>query len=176
MTREEKQLEITHLADKFNQFDNIYITDTSALTVEQVTNLRRICHKEGVELKVAKNKLIKKAMEAITDKKFDGLFDTLAGPTAIMLASASNTPAKIIKQFRKTHEKPILKAAYIQSDIFKGDDQVEILSALKSKEELIGELIGLLQSPMKNVMSALASGSNNITGILKTLSQKGEAS
>lgn len=173
MTREEKALVIDELAKKFSESDNFYFTDTSGLTVEEVNNLRRLCFGKDVELKVAKNTLIKFALEK-SERTFDGLPEVLTGTTALMFSSVANSPAKIIKEFRKkTDEKPKLKAAYIDTDVMLGDDQLENLSSLKSKEELVGDIIGLLQSPAKNVISALqSSGGQKIAGIIKTLSER----
>lgn len=171
MRKEQKAEVIENLVSKFNEGNTFYITDSSTLTVEEVNNLRELCYNSGIEMQVAKNTLIKKAMEQ-SEKDFDELYDTLKGPTAIMFASVGNAPAKMIEEFRKTHEKPVLKGASIDSAVFLGDDQLKMLASLKSKEELIGEIIGLLQSPAKNVISALQSGGNVLAGLLKTLSEK----
>ncbi len=173
MTREDKKKEIAFLTSQLDSYDAVYVTDSSELTVEEVSQLRRKCHKEGVKMRVTKNTLAIKAMEA-HEKDFSELYDTLKGSTSLMFAERANTPAKVIKDFRKKFDKPILKGAYIDSEVYIGDDQVTPLSELKSKEELIGEVIGLLQSPIKNVVSALQSGQNNITGVLKTLSERAE--
>lgn len=174
MTKTEKASIVEELTQKFNDSDFFYITDSSELTVEQVNNLRRLCFDKDIEMRVAKNTLIKKAMEA-SEKDFEQLYGTLAGPTSLMFSDVSNAPAKLIKEFRKTSEKPILKGAAIETDVFLGDEMVETLSDLKSKEELVGEIIALLQSPAKNVIGALKSGGNKLAGILKTLSEKEEA-
>ena len=174
MRKSEKTEVISELTGKFNQGNFFYVADSSALTVEQVNKLRGMCFEQGIELRVAKNTLIQKAMEA-SEKDFSGLYDTLKGPTSLMFTEVSNSPAKLIEEFRKTHEKPVLKGAYIDSDFYIGDDQVEALSNLKSKEELIGEIIGLLQSPAKNVIGALQSSGNKLAGIIKTLSERSEA-
>lgn len=174
MRKEQKAEVIENLVSKFNEGNTFYITDSSTLTVEEVNNLRELCYNSGIEMQVAKNTLIKKAMEQ-SEKDFDELYDTLKGPTAIMFASVGNAPAKMIEEFRKTHEKPVLKGASIDSAVFLGDDQLKMLASLKSKEELIGEIIGLLQSPAKNVISALQSGGNVLAGLLKTLSEKENA-
>lgn len=173
MKKEDKALVIESLAQKFSESDNFYFTDTSGLTVEEVNNLRRLCFGKEIELKVAKNTLIKFALEK-SERSFDGLDDVLKGTTALMFCAVANSPAKVIKEFRKEKgEKPYLKAAYIDSDVIFGDDQLSTLATLKSKEELIGDIIGLLQSPAKNVISALqGSGGQKLSGILKTLSQK----
>ena len=158
----------------FSNSNHFYITDYSSLTVEQINNLRRICFDKGVQIKVLKNTLIKKALERINETAYTGLYDSLSGPTAVMFSETSNLPARIIEEFRKKHDKPVLKAAYIDTDVFIGDDQIETLSNLKSKEELIGEIIGLLQSPIKTVVGSLQSGGNTIAGLVKALSERGE--
>ena len=170
MNREEKQQVIEDLKKKFTDRLHFYMADTSELSVEEINALRGMCHEKGVEMKVAKNTLITKALQSL--EKYDGLEESLKGPTALFFSDVSNTPAKIIKDFRKKHERPILKAASIDSDIYVGDDKIEVLAKLKSKEELIGDVILLLQSPMKNVLGALQSGGNKLSGILKTLSEK----
>lgn len=175
MTRDQKQETIESLKEQFANSNIFYITDSSTLTVAQINQLRRICFEKGVGFKVAKNTLIKKALEANEDsEKYTKLFDVLHGPSSIMFSETSSLPAKIIKDFRKSSEKPVLKAAYIDSDVFVGEENLEVLATLKSKEELIGDIIGLLQSPAKNVISALQSGGNKLAGIVKTLSEKPE--
>lgn len=173
MTKAEKMTAIAELKEKFSNNSFFYLTDSSTLTVEQVNNLRRLCFEKGVEMKVVKNALAKKALQdAPEEKGYSKLFDALKGPTAVLFTETANAPAKIIEQFRKEHEKPVLKAAYIDTSVFIGDDQVKILIALKSKEELIGEIIGLLQSPAKNVISSLKSGGSTIMGLLKALEER----
>ena len=173
MTRSEKVVAVESLKEKFNEYSFFYLTDFSHLTVEQINKLRGMCYDKDVEMKVAKNTLITKAFEAIGDDQgYSGLAPALKGPTAIMFSKVGNVPAKLIKEFRGKDERPILKAAYIDSDVFLGDENVDILAALKSKEELIGEVIGLLQSPAKNVISALKSGGSTIMGLLKTLEER----
>lgn len=171
MTREEKAQVIENLTATLAETNIIYLTDISGLNALATTNLRRACFKANVKLAVVKNTLLSKAMEK-SDKDFGNLPSTLKGNTSLMLAEVSNVPAKIIKDFRKKTMIPLLKGAYIEEAIFIGDDQLNTLVSLKSKEQLIGEIIGLLQSPAKNVISALQSGSNKLTGILKTLSEK----
>lgn len=173
MTREQKSQEVEVLKEKFSNSSTFYIADSSALTVEEVNNLRGECFKEGVELKVAKNTLIKRALDEV-DGDFEELYAALAGPTSIFFSEVANKPAKVIKNFRKKSEKPILKGAYIDKSIYLGDDKVEELSNLKSKEELIGEIISLLQSPAKNVISALQSSGQTLSGLLKTLGERPE--
>jgi len=176
MTREEKAAIIEELTQKFTTNPFFYITDTSDLTVAEVNNLRRMCFERGVEYRVIKNTLIKKALENVKGD-YTPLHDTaLKGFSGVFFsAEDGKTPAKIIKEFRgkvKGNEKPILKGASIDSDLFIGNDNLDILINLKSKSELIGEIIGLLQSPAKNVLSALQSGGSKIAGIVKTLSER----
>jgi len=157
MTKQQKNEVIELLKEKFNQYSNFYITDTESLTVAQVTNLRRTCFNKQVELKVAKNTLIKKALESIDAEKYAGVYDSLHKVTALMFSDNPKEPALIISSFRKEakSEKPVLKAAYINGDIFTGDNQLTALTNIKTKNELIGEVIGLLQSPAKRVLAAL---------------------
>lgn len=174
MNKQEKDQVIEELREKFDNSSYIYFTDASAMTVEQVNKLRRLCFKEGIEMTVVKNKLAKKAMERISEeKKFSSVFKALEGPTAIMLTDTANAPAKLIKDFRKGGDtKPALKAAYIDTDVFFGEESLETLIALKSKGELIGEVILLLQSPAQNVISALQSGGQTIAGLVKALEER----
>lgn len=171
MKREDKFQIIESLTQELKSHDVIYLTDTSELNVETINKLRRLCFRRNISLQVVKNTLLRKAMEA-SEKNFEPLFEVLKGATSVMLAESGNGPARLIKEFRKNSSKPILKGAYIQESFFIGDNQLETLVSLKSKEELIGELIGLLQSPARNVISALQSGGNTIAGVLKTLSEK----
>ena len=173
MKKEEKSLVVEALADKLNVNNNFYIADISELNAEDTSALRRLCYKREVTLTVVKNTLLKKAMEQ-TDKDLEALYDTLKGPTSIMFAESGNAPAKLIKEFRKKSSKPLLKGAYIEEMTYVGDDQLDFLVALKSKNELIADVIGLLQSPVTNVMSALQSGRNILSGVVKTLSEKSE--
>jgi large subunit ribosomal protein L10 len=173
MEKAAKQDTITRLTEKFSQASNFYLTDTSNLTVEDVNRLRRLCHKQGIEMRVAKNTLIRKALEA-TGREYDGIIEALHGPTSIMFSESGSVPAKVIKEFRKSNEKPKLKAAYIDSAIYIGDQSVEELARLKSKQELIGDIIALLQSPAKNVISALQSGGSKLAGIVRTLEERKE--
>lgn len=174
MTREEKQANIESLKEQFQAASTFYVTDSSTLTVDQVNQFRRMCFDKGVEFRVAKNTLVKKALESIEEVDYNDVYELLSGPTAIMFSEVSNMPAKILKDFRKKNAKPILKGAYIDTSVYVGDEQIDVLSELKSKEELIGEIIGLLQSPAKNVISALQSGGQTISGIVKTLSEREE--
>lgn len=173
MTREEKNNLIDQLADRISNSSHFYITDISDLTSIQSNKLRRLCFTKDVSVQVAKNTLIKKALEKV-EGEFDDMYSILKGNSAILFSETANTPAKLIQQFRKTSEKPVLKAAYIDSSIYLGDDQLTTLANLKSREELIGDIISLLQSPAKNVISALQSGGQKLSGILKTLESKSE--
>lgn len=175
MTYEQKTELIAELTEKFKKYDFFYVTDSSTLPVKEINNFRRLCFQKGVEVKVVKNTLIKKALEKVESRSYSQtFFDELKGPSTVIFSDNSNLPAKILKEYRegKEHGRPILKVAYIDSDVFVGDEQLDSLVALKSRHELIGDLIGLLQSPAKNVVSALQSGGGKLAGILKTLSEK----
>jgi large subunit ribosomal protein L10 len=171
MTKEQKVQEIQDLTDKLSSVKNLYLTDIAGLDAVQTTALRRACFNSNIKLSVVKNTLLEKAMEA-SDKDFGNLKEVLKGNTSLMFSDVGNTPAKLIKNFRKKSEKSLLKGAYIEEAIYIGDDQIDVLESIKSKEELIGEVITLLQSPAKNVISSLQSGRSNISGILKTLSER----
>ena len=172
MDKNQKNQEIQDLKAKFSDAQYFYICDSSTLTVEKMNNFRRVCFKEGVEYRVAKNTLIRKALEEV-GVGYEQLFPLLNGPTGVMFSKEGSVPAKVLKAFRKDNDKPVLKGAYIDSDVFIGDNQIDILSVLKSKNELIGDIIGLLQSPTKNVISALqASAGQKIAGLLKTLEER----
>jgi large subunit ribosomal protein L10 len=171
MTREEKSVAINEILDVLKSNQNIYLTDISGLNAIETSNLRRMCFKAGVKLSVVKNTLLEKAMDD-SEKDFGELKETLNGNTSVMIAEVSSAPAKVIKNFRKKSERPILKGAMIEEDIYIGDDQLETLFAIKSKEELIGDIIMLLQSPAKNVISALSSSGGKLSGIIQTLSNK----
>ncbi len=177
MTRSEKTAAIEELKEKFSNSDFFYLTDSSTLTVEKVNQLRSLCHQKGIELKVVKNTLAQKALESFDETKgYAALYDQLKGPTALMFTQVANDPAKLIKEFRgKDGERPILKAAYIDQDVFIGDDQLDALASLKSKEDLLGEIITLLQSPVKNVLGSLQSGGNTLAGLVKALQERAEA-
>jgi large subunit ribosomal protein L10 len=157
MTKDEKNKVIEVLKGKFSQYNNFYVTDTESLTVEQVGKLRRACFNKQVEMKVAKNTLIKKALEAIDAEKYAGMYDSLHKVTALMFSDNPKEPALIISSFRKESngEKPVMKAAFINGDVYMGDNQLAALTKIKTKNELIGEVIGLLQSPAKRVIAAL---------------------
>jgi len=171
MTREQKAQEIQVLTEELSSAKNLYLTDISGLDAVQTFALRRACFKANIKLSVVKNTLLAKAMEA-SEKDFGDLLDVLKGNTSLMFSEAGNAPAKLIKDFRKKSEKPVLKGAFIEEAIYIGDDQISVLESIKSKEELIGDVIALLQSPAKNVISALQSGGSNLSGILKTLSER----
>jgi len=157
MTKVQKNEVIGLLKEKFSQYNNFYITDTEALTVEQISKLRRACFDKNVEMKVAKNTLIRKALESIDAEKYSGVYESLNQVTALMFSENPKEPAMIISSFRKTSngERPVLKAAFINGDIYTGDNQLKSLTQIKTKNELIGEVIGLLQSPAKRVLAAL---------------------
>ena len=171
MTREDKSQVIQDLTAQLADANTIYLADISGLDAITTSNLRRACFKANVKLSVVKNTLLEKAMEA-SDKDFEDLPSTLKGNTSMMISEAANAPAKVIKEFRKKSEKPLLKGAYVEESVYIGDNQLEALVNIKSREELIGDIIGLLQSPAKNVISALNSGGGKLAGILKTLSEK----
>ncbi len=171
MTREEKSLVIEQLTAQLADNTTIYLADISGLDATATSNLRRACFKAGVKLNVVKNTLLAKAMES-SDKDFGDLSSVLKGNTSLMVAEVNNAPAKVIKDFRKKSDRPILKGAFVEEAIYIGDEQLEVLVDIKSKDELIGEIIGLLQSPAKNVVSALKSGGNTIAGVVKTLSER----
>lgn len=172
MTKTEKQAAIDSLTDKFSNATYFYFTDTSGLTVEKINKLRRTCFEKGITLQVAKNTLIRKALVA-GGKFSDDLEPVLHGTTALMFTETGNLPAKVIKQFRaEGSDKPLLKAAYIDSAVFVGENQLEVLVNVKSKQELIGDIVGLLQSPAKNVISALKSSGGKLAGIVKTLQER----
>ena len=174
MTREEKAQIIEELADKFANHAHFYITDAGGFTVAQINNFRRLCYKNGVEYRVYKNTLIQKALEKQEGTDFSPLFKTLHGFSGVIFSKeAGNTPAKVIQEFRvKMAGKPVLKGASVSSDLFVGDENLKMLAELKSKNELIGDIIGLLQSPAKNVISALQSGKHTIAGLVKTLESR----
>jgi len=171
MTREEKSKVIEVLTAELADNANIYLADISGLNAVTTSNLRRACFKANVRLAVVKNTLLEKAMEA-SDRDFGDLPTVLKGNTSVMYSETGNAPAKVIKAFRKKSDKPLLKGAFIEETIYLGDEQLDMLVDIKSKEELLGEIVGLLQSPAKNVISALKSGGGTIAGIIKTLSEK----
>lgn len=171
MNREQKKQAVIELTEQVNNATNLYITDSSELNVENINKFRALCYEKNIQFKVVKNTLLKKAFEA-SDINYEGLYDVLVGPTALMFSDTANLPAKVLKEFREDADKPLLKAAFIDSEVYLGDEMIKELVNLKSREELIGEVIGLLESPIKNVISGLNSGGATIAGVLKTLSEK----
>ncbi|NUM51504.1 MAG: 50S ribosomal protein L10 [Flavobacteriales bacterium] len=171
MNREQKNTAIALLTEKLNSNNVLYIADISALDAEKTSSLRRMCNSKNVKLHMVKNTLLKKAMEQ-ANGNYEGLYDVLKGNSSILFAEVGNAPGKIIKEFRKKNDKPVLKGAYIDEAVFIGDNQLETLANLKSREELIGDIVMLLQSPAKNVISGLLSGKNKIAGLVKTLQDR----
>ena len=171
MTREQKGQVIKDLTAQLNDNSIIYLADISTLNAGSTSDLRRACFKANIKLAVVKNTLLEKAMEA-SDKDFGDLPKTLKGNTSVMYSETGNAPAKVIKAFRKKSDKPLLKGAFIEEAIYIGDEQLDALVDIKSKEELIGDIVALLQSPAKNVISALKSSGGKLAGIVKTLSEK----
>lgn len=171
MTKEEKSIAIQDLTAQLADSGVVYIADISGLNAQNTSDLRRAAFKAGIKLEVVKNTLLVKAMEA-SDRNYGDLPSILKGNSSILLAETGNAPAKLIKEFRKKSDKPVLKGAYIEEAVFIGDNQLDALVAIKSKEEVIGEIIGILQSPAKNVISALKSGGSTIAGLVKTLSER----
>jgi len=175
MTRTDKGTLINELKEKFENNSFFYVTDSSSLTVEKINSLRRICFEKGIDVKVVKNTLAIKAMEQVDESKnLKEIFGAFKGQSTILFSDNGKLPATIIKEFRGKDDKPSLKAAYIDADVYFGDDQLEFLLKLKTKNELIGEIIGLLQSPAQNVVSALNSGGGKLAGILKTLENRAQ--
>jgi large subunit ribosomal protein L10 len=173
MTREDKNQAIDVLAAKLNDANIFYIADIAGLDAVSSSNLRRDCFKNDVQIELVKNTVLKYALEK-ADGEFEELYSALKGNTSIMFSKVGNAPAKIIKDFRKKSEKPFLKGAFIEESIYLGDENLDALVAIKSKEELLGDIVSLLQSPAKNVISALQSSGGKIAGIVKTLSEKPE--
>ncbi|QSS96431.1 50S ribosomal protein L10 [Psychroflexus sp. ALD_RP9] len=173
MTREEKAKVIEDITGHLAESPSIYLADISGLNAGTTSDLRRACFKADVKLMVVKNTLLAKAMES-SDKEFGELPTTLKGNTSILLSQTGNAPAKVIKNFRKKIDKPILKGAFVDEAIYVGDEYLDTLVNIKSKEEVIGDIVTLLQSPAKNVISALKSGGSKLSGILETLSEKSE--
>jgi large subunit ribosomal protein L10 len=171
MRREEKNAIIDDLAQKLQQYNHFYLADISNLNAEKTSLLRRKCFEKDVKLVVVKNTLFRKALEK-SEKDFGDIFEILKDSTSIMFCETANVPAKLIKEFRKTSDKPVLKAAFVEESLYIGDEQVDVLSALKSKNELIADIIYLLQSPAKKVISQLQTGGSILAGVVKTLSEK----
>ncbi len=171
MRRDEKESIIDGLKEQINHASHFYLADISNLNAADTSNLRRKCFESNVNLVVVKNTLLRKALEQ-SDGKFEGLYDSLKNSTSIMFCETGNVPAKLIRDFRKGHDRPVLKAAWVEESIYLGDEQLDLLSSLKSKNELIGDVLALLQGPMTNLLSVMQSGGNNLAGVLKTLAEK----
>ena len=171
MKRSEKYEIISSLTEQINSSTHFYLTDIESLNAAKTSDLRRLCNKQDVKLVVVKNNLLRKALEA-SNKNAEELYDVLIGNTSVMFCENANIPAKLIKDFKKKNKKPILKGAYVQESIYIGENHLDVLISIKSKNELLGEVIGLLQSPIKNVLGGLQSGGNIIHGVLKTLAEK----
>lgn len=174
MTREEKDQLVVDLTEQINTSGVMYLADVSELDAETTSQLRRLCHKKDIRLRVIKNTLLKRALEA-AEGDYAEFYDVLKGNTSVMFAEAGNAPAKVIKEFRKKADKPVLKGAYIEEMIYLGDDQVDFLTSIKSKEEVIADIIMLLQSPPKNVISALQSGGGKLAGLVQAIGEKAES-
>ncbi|MEQ8325270.1 MAG: 50S ribosomal protein L10 [Vicingaceae bacterium] len=171
MTRQEKEKAIAELKETVSNNNVIYLSDISGIDAEKTSKLRRLCHSRGISLQVVKNTMLRQAFEG-SDKNFEPFYIALKGNTSIMIAEAGNAPAKLIKEFRKKEDRPTLKGAFIDESFYIGDEHLEVLSTLKSKEELIGDIIALLQSPAKNVVASLQSGSQTIAGLVKALGER----
>ena len=171
MKKEDKSLVISQIQETIASYSHFYLTETQGLNATQVSDLRRMCFKSDIKMLVVKNKLMIKALES-TGQDFSPFFDSLKTNTAVLFSNTGNAPARLIKDFAKGNKKPVLKAAYVEECFYVGENQLDALCSIKSKNELIGELVGLLQSPAKNVISALQSGGNTIHGVLKTLSER----
>ena len=174
MRKEDKQTIIDSILAELLACPNFYLTDVSDLNAEKTSQLRRQCFNSGIKMLVVKNALLHKAMTQVEGKDYSDLFCTLKGSTALMLCETGNAPAKLIKNFRQKNDRPILKGAYIEECSYIGDDMIDTLCNIKSKNDLIADIIALLQSPMKNVISGLQSGGHKLSGILETLSEKAE--
>ena len=171
MKSSEKKVIIDNLQEQINSYNHFYLADISGLNAENTSNLRRLCFSQNVKLVVVKNTLFRKALET-SNKNVEEIYDALKGNTSVMFTENANVPAKLIKDFSKKHKKPVLKAAYVEESVYMGENQLETLIAVKSKNELIADVIALLQSPMKTVVGQLQSGGNIIHGVLKTLGEK----
>lgn len=173
MRREEKNAIIEGLTAQINNASHFYLTDISELNAADTLSLRRACYEKNIELVVVKNTLLRQALDK-SEGNFEALYDSLKNSTSVMFCETGNGPAKLIKEFRKGHDRPVLKAAFVEESIYLGDEQLDILFSLKSKSELIGDVVLLLQSPMKNLLSAMQSGDNKLAGVLQTLAEKEE--
>lgn len=175
MNRDQKNAEIARIAEEVKSNPVFYLADASTLTVEDTNTLRGMCFKSNIKMQVVKNTLLKKALDSIEGYDYSEMYSALHGPTALLLSDTGNAPAKLLKDFRSKHPKltrPALKAAYVEETIYVGENQLETLANIKSKNELIGDVIALLQSPAKNVISALKSGGQTIAGLVKTLEER----
>lgn len=173
MTREDKTAAIAELREELGSTPFFYLTDSSTLSVAKINRFRRMCFEKGVRVKVAKNSLIQKALEnEPAEKGYQNLFEALHGPTTILFSDNPKTPAKLIEEFRKSEERPVLKAAYIASDVFIGDDQLQTLIQLKTKDEIVGEIVGLLLSPARNLSSLITASGSKLAGIVKALEER----
>lgn len=171
MKRTDKEVIINDLQEQINSYSHFYLTDISGLNAEDTSDLRRLCFKQEVKLVVAKNTLFRKALES-SEKNAEELYDALNGNTTVMFTETGNAPAKLIKDFRKKHDRPILKAAFVEEAVYMGENQLETLVTVKSKDELLADVVALLQSPMKTLLSQLQSGGNTIHGVLETLKER----
>ncbi len=174
MTREEKSQIVEDLSERLSSAGVVYLADVAGMDADSTSKLRRMCATKEVQLQVVKNTLLKRAMESVDGRDYSELFEVLKGNTSVMTAEMGNVPAKLIKEFRKKDDRPLLKGAWVEETVYLGDNQLETLASLKSKNELIGDVIMLLQSPAKNVISALNSGGSTLSGIVKTLSERSE--
>ena len=173
MTRTEKDQLIDELVQMLAEKNVVYLTDASGLDSESTTSLRRECYKKDIRVRVVKNTLLRKALERIEDRDYSELYDVLKGQTALLVGDVGNAPARVLKEFRKKHDMQVLKGAYVEEATYLGDNNLEALTAIKSKEEVIADVIALLQSPAKNVIGALNSGGNTISGLVKALQERG---
>jgi large subunit ribosomal protein L10 len=171
MNKNQKTQIIDSLTEQINSSAHVYLTDISGMDAEATSALRRACFEKEVNLVVVKNTLVRLALEK-AEGDYEGVYETLKGSTAIMLSNTGNVPAKLIKEFRKENDKPVLKAAYVEESIYVGDNELEALSTIKSKEELVADVVALLQSPIKNLISSLDSGKSILAGVVKTLSER----
>lgn len=173
MNRQEKNQLIDELSDLLRAKSVFYLTDASGLDAETTSELRRESFKKNLTVRVVKNTLLRKAMERVEERNFEELYGSLVGQTALLVGDVGNVPAKLIKDFAKKHEKPVLKAAYVEEACYVGANQLDVLTSIKSKDELLGDIVMLLQSPAKNVLGALQSGGNTISGLVKALESRG---
>jgi large subunit ribosomal protein L10 len=171
MKSADKQVLINNLQEQIDSYNHFYLTDISGLNAADTSDLRRLCFKQNVKLVVAKNTLLRKALEN-SGKNAEELYDTLKGNTSVMFTEVGNAPAKLIKEFRKKHKRPVLKAAFVEESVYVGEEQLDALIAVKSKNELIADVIALLQSPVQTLLSQLQSGGNTIHGVLEALKEK----